>query len=105
MKRKKNIKKINAPTFEPRPAKSYFIANGRFSHSESQLLKSCATFTCLLFIGNGEHNVLRAMGYTRPVSVLRIKSEVKARYSRMSVKKLCAMITPNGMLHHALIYM
>ena len=57
------------------------------------------------FVSNGEHNVLRAMGYTRPVSVLRIKSEVKARYSRMSVKKLCAMITPNGMLHHALIYM
>ena len=37
MKRKKN-KKINAPTFEPRPAKSYFIANGRFSHSGSHML-------------------------------------------------------------------
>ena len=38
MKRKENKKKINAPTFEPRPAKSYFIANGRFSHSGSQIV-------------------------------------------------------------------
>ena len=38
MKRKENKKKINAPTFEPRPAKSYFIANGRFSHSGSHIL-------------------------------------------------------------------
>ncbi|XP_064406629.1 uncharacterized protein LOC135351537 [Halichondria panicea] len=35
------------------------------------------------------------MGYTRPVSVLRIKSTVKDKYSRMSVKKLLMMITPD----------
>ncbi len=40
------------------------------------------------------------MGYTRPVSVLRIKSTVKDKYSRMSVKKLLTMITPDGMLHN-----
>ena len=49
------------------------------------------------FVSNGEHNELRATGYTRPVSVLKIKASVKTKYSRMSAKKLFMMITPVGM--------
>ena len=44
MKRKKTLKKIDAPTFEPRPAKSYFIANSPFSHSGSHLVRQ-SSFT------------------------------------------------------------
>ena len=50
------------------------------------------------FVSNREHNTLRAMGYDRPVSVLRIKADMKAKYNRMSKKRLCAMITPDGKL-------
>ena len=34
---------INAATFEPRPAKSHFIANGRFSHSGSHMFSDGLT--------------------------------------------------------------
>ena len=47
-------------------------------------------------MSNGEHNELRAVGYTRPLSVLWIESEVNAKYSRMSAKKLVKMIAPIG---------
>ncbi len=39
------------------------------------------------FVSNGEHNELRAKGYTRPVSIFNIKSVVRAKYSRMSANE------------------
>lgn len=50
-------------------------------------------------MSNGEHNELRCTGYTRPVNVLKIKSDMRAKYSKMSVKKLMRMITPDGKLY------
>ncbi len=47
-------------------------------------------------MSNGEHNELRAKGYTHPVSIFNIKSGIRAKYSRMSAKKLKKMITPIG---------
>ena len=54
------------------------------------------------FVSNGEHNVLRATGYTRPVSLFKIRSSVRAKYAKMSAKKLHSMITPVGMFWHIL---
>lgn len=48
------------------------------------------------FVSNGEHNVLRAAGYTRRVSLLRIKASVRGKYFKLSANKLCKMITAVG---------
>lgn len=48
------------------------------------------------FVANGEFNALRSIGYTRPLSVLRIKSDVRSKYARMGKKKMMRMITPKG---------
>ena len=53
-------------------------------------------YMSLGFVSNGEHNELRAMGYTRPVSVFRIKASVRAKYSKIGEKKLLKMINPIG---------
>lgn len=48
------------------------------------------------FATNGEWNSLRTKGNTRPISVLQIRSNVRAKYSRMNLKKLIGMLTPKG---------
>ena len=37
---------------------------------------------------------MRAKGYTRPLSVLKIKADVRAKYGKTGKRKLLAMITP-----------
>ena len=49
------------------------------------------------FVSIGEHNVLRATGYTRPLSVFKVRSSVRNKYAKMSTKKLRSLITPVGM--------
>ena len=39
---------------------------------------------------------MRNNGYTRPLSVLKIRSDVRSKYARMSRKKMVAMLTPIG---------
>ena len=39
---------------------------------------------------------LRAKGYTYPVSVLQIRAEVRAKYSKMSQSMMKAMLTPKS---------
>ena len=39
---------------------------------------------------------LCAKGYTRPLSVLQIRSKVRNIYSKMSVRKMLTLITPKG---------
>lgn len=46
------------------------------------------------FVANGEYNELRQSGYSRPLSVLKIKSDVRAKYLKIGEKKLLDMITP-----------
>ncbi len=39
---------------------------------------------------------LRAKGYTCPLSVLQIRAEVRAKYSKMSQRMMKAMLTPKS---------
>ncbi len=45
------------------------------------------------FVSNGEYNSMRVKGYTRPLSVLKIRSDSRAKYSSMG-KKMLAMLSP-----------
>jgi len=54
-------------------------------------------FLSLGFVSDGEFNYLRLKGYTRPLSVLQIRSDVRRKYSKLSSKKLSAMLTPKSM--------
>ena len=56
------------------------------------------------FVSDGEFNFLRAKGYTRPLSVLQVRSNVRNMYSRMSLRKMLGMITPKGKpLRHVIV--
>lgn len=48
------------------------------------------------FCSDGEFNSLRSRGYTRPISVFAIRSDVRSKYARMSQKKMMSMLTPTG---------
>ncbi len=53
-------------------------------------------FIYLGFVSNGEFNYFRRKGYSRPLSVFRIRSLVRAKYSRMKVAVMESMLTPKG---------
>jgi len=46
------------------------------------------------FVTDGEWNSLRTKGNMRPLSVLQIRADVRAKYSRMGFKKLSEMLMP-----------
>ena len=46
-------------------------------------------------VGNGEFNSLRAKGYTRPLSIFAVRSQVRNKYARMSHKAMVSMLTPS----------
>ena len=46
------------------------------------------------FCSNGEYNSMRSQGYSRPLSVLKIRSNVRSKYARMSKQRMLAMLTP-----------
>ena len=52
------------------------------------------------FVSDGEFNFLRTKGYTRPLSVLQIQSNVRNKYSKMSLQKMLALISPKGKLFY-----
>jgi len=45
------------------------------------------------FVSNGEYNVFRHKGYTRPLSVFQIQSLARRKYSSFSVQKMKEMFT------------
>ena len=47
-------------------------------------------------VTNGEHNGLRVRGNTRPLHILRVRSEARMKVSRTSVSNLLAMLSPIG---------
>ena len=49
---------------------------------------------CTGFVSNGEFNYLRTKGYTRPLSVLQVRTNVKNKYAKIGAKALSAMLTP-----------
>ncbi len=40
---------------------------------------------------------MRVKGYTRPLSVLEIKSQAKKKFDKMSVTAMMNMLTPTGL--------
>lgn len=55
---------------------------------------------CIMYllgcVTNGEFNHLRACGYQRPVSVLKIRADARSKYSRKGEATLLAMLTPTS---------
>ena len=49
------------------------------------------------FVSGGKFNYLCLKGYTRPLPMLKIHSDVCKKYSKLSSKKLYAMLTPKSM--------
>ena len=48
------------------------------------------------FVSNGEFNFLRSKGYTRPLSVLQIRTNVRNKCSKYKLSDLLEMLTPKG---------
>jgi hypothetical protein len=47
------------------------------------------------FVSNGEFNYLRTKGYTRPLSVLQIRTDARNAYSRAKEDVMLSMLTPS----------
>ena len=47
-------------------------------------------------VTNGEFNSFRARGYKRPVSILKIRADARAKYSNKGEAALLAMLTPKS---------
>jgi len=58
---------------------------------------ACNHFSILGFVSDGEFNYLHLRGYTRPLTVLQIRADVRKTYGKLSCKKLHAMLTPKSM--------
>ena len=50
-------------------------------------------------VTNGEHNGLRMRGNTRPLHILQVRAEARAKVSGTSVKNLVAMLSPAGLFY------
>lgn len=48
------------------------------------------------FVSNGEYNVFRYKGYTRPLSVFQLRSLARNKFRNMGLKKMKGMLTPKG---------
>ena len=56
-------------------------------------------YTHIGFVSNGEFNYLRTKGYTRPLSVLKIRVDVRNKYNRLRHSTLLSMLTPKCEKH------
>ena len=59
---------------------------------------------CVGFCSNGEHNVLRSQGYTRPLSILKIRSTVRSKYAKMSKSRMIKMLSSEGLVLQTLMH-
>lgn len=53
-------------------------------------------YVCSGFMSNGEFNYLRTKGYTRPLSVLKIRTDARNAYSRAKEDVMLSMLTPSS---------
>ncbi|MCG8625902.1 MAG: hypothetical protein MJE68_28380, partial [Proteobacteria bacterium] len=51
------------------------------------------------FCSNGEHNAMQNQGYTRPLSIIKIRGNVRLKYAKMSKKQMISMLSPTCMLN------
>ena len=49
------------------------------------------------FVSDGEFNYMRSKGYTRPLSVLQIRSNARNKYSKKAKATMLSMLTPKCM--------
>ncbi len=57
------------------------------------LLSEMSNHASLLgFVSNGEFSVFRNKGYKQPISVFNIRSRIRKKYSRMSIKVMKDML-------------
>lgn len=64
------------------------------------------------FCSNGEYNAMRNQGYTRPLSILKIRSNVRSKYAKMSKKRMISMLSstskrvniPNALYMYVISY-
>ena len=71
---------------------------GKYVYSKTFISKGSFTVVCCIvgFVTNGEFNYMRSKGYTRPLSVLQIRTDVRNKYNRMKEDTLLQMLTPEG---------
>ena len=50
----------------------------------------------MLFPGFVTNSELRSKGYTRPLSVLQIRADIRNKYNRIKQETLLNMLTPEG---------
>lgn len=46
---------------------------------------------------NGEWNTLRVEGHTRPLSIIKLRSDARTKYSRLGYSSMMKMLTPKGL--------
>ena len=51
------------------------------------------------FTSNGEFNSLRCTGNTRPLTILQLKANCRAKYGAMGKQKMRAMLSPKRKLN------
>ena len=61
-----------------------------------------SAYHCVLFsvgfVSDGEFNYMRRKGYTRPLSVVQIRANVRTKYNKLHQRTLLAMLTPKRKL-------
>ncbi len=50
------------------------------------------------FVSNGEYNVFRMKGFSRTLSVLRLRSEARTMFASISKSRMEKMLCPEGLI-------
>lgn len=71
---------------------------GKYVYSKDLYRQVSFTVVCSTvgFVTNGEFNYMRSKGYTRPLSMLQTRTDVRNKYNRMKEDTLLKMLTPEG---------
>lgn len=56
-------------------------------------------------MSNGEYNVFRYKGYTRPLSIFQLKAMSRKKFMYIGVKKMKGMLTPTGTVVYTYMHM
>ena len=69
------------------------------AHLYSMKIMSSHYFISLAgFVSDGEFNYMRSKGYTRPLSILQIRTDVRNKFSKTKQDVLLCMLTPKGIV-------
>lgn len=67
---------------------------GQYTHIH--LINCKVNMPSIGFCSNGEYNAMRNQGYTRPLSIVKIRSNVRSKYAKMSRKQMISMLSSRG---------